>query len=222
MDVLSIAGAGGALVAGFSGSFHCALMCGPLACAAGTGGGRRAVFAYQGLRFASYATVGASLGLVGQGAIALMATSVQPYLPWVMAAALVATALDVGKRLRPLPGIRQIASGLVALGAKFSPPVRAGAIGAATPFLPCGLLYGVMLAALATGSVAGGAAVMGAFALGSLPALLAAQVQLRWVANRPRALFVIRRVVPAVAAVVLVWRALAIGGSDGAPPPACH
>lgn len=221
MDAISIVGTGGALVAGFSGSLHCALMCGPLACAAGTGKARASVFAYHGMRIGSYAMMGGVLGLAGKGVVSVLSTSVQPYLPWVMAAALVATALDVGKRLRPLPGVRRVASALTSFGAKFSPTVRAGAIGAATPFLPCGLLYGVMLAALAAGSVAGGAAVMGAFSLGAVPALLVAQLQGRLLARSPRLNWTMKHVLPIAAAVVLVWRAVAVQAAPEAPPT-CH
>lgn len=232
MDVSSIAGATGALVAGVSGSLHCALMCGPLACAVLPRDGERKrapVVAYQLGRVTAYTAVGAGLGLVGTGVVKVLAASVQPYLPWVMAAALIATALDVGKHLRPIPGIAQIARGLARLGAKFSPTVRAGALGAATPFLPCGLLYGVMIAAIATGSVLGGAAVMGAFSLGGLPALTVTQLQGRWLSRKPKLSLVMRRVIPVAAAVVLVWRALVVGAAPVVPenaadasPPVVH
>ena len=102
--------------------------------------------------------------------------SVQPVLPWVMAAGLVITALDLAKHARPLPGVAAISRGLARLGAPLSPSARSFFLGAATPFLPCGLLYGLFLAAIATGSAWGGAAVLGAFSLGALPALGALQL----------------------------------------------
>jgi uncharacterized protein len=47
-------------------------------------------------------------------------------------------------------------------------------LGLLTPLLPCGLLYGMAAAAAATNSPFSGALTMGAFALGSVPALFAA------------------------------------------------
>ena len=85
---------------------------------------------------------------------------------------------------------------------------RSFLLGAATPFLPCGLLYGLFLAAIATGTPWGGAAVLGAFSLGALPALGAVQFGTGQFARSPRLALFARRVVPLSAAVVLVARAL--------------
>ncbi|MRI91426.1 sulfite exporter TauE/SafE family protein [Aggregicoccus sp. 17bor-14] len=213
-----LAGAAGALMVGVTGSVHCLLMCGPLACASlptvQRAGRTRAMAAYQAGRVLAYASMGALLGALGGGVTRALAVSTRPYLPWLMAAALVASALELGKRLRPLPRLSRLASGLARVGAKFSPALRAGAMGALTPLLPCGLLYGVYLAALAAGSVGGGALVMGAFALGGLPALLGAQLQAGlWQRGGPKlAGFVLRRAVPLLAAVVLVVRAVVTKG----------
>jgi sulfite exporter TauE/SafE len=49
---------------------------------------------------------------------------------------------------------------------------------------------------------------LGAFALGALPALLTVQLGMQRVTVSPRVSFVLRRVVPIAAAVVLVARAL--------------
>jgi sulfite exporter TauE/SafE len=138
-----------------------------------------------------------------------------------MAAALVASALEVGKRLRPLPlpGLAHVARAVSRWGAKFSFAGRAGAMGAVTPLLPCGLLYGVFAAALASGSFGGGALVLGAFALGGLPALLGAQLQAGLWRNRPRiASFLLQRAMPLAAAAVLVYRAVGSAGGQ----PGCH
>ena len=106
----------------------------------------------------------------------------------------------------------------------FRPPRRAALRGLATPFLPCGLLYGAFLMAAGAASVAGGALVMMAFGLGSVLALALVQVLLPGGAARlvshPRAAAFARRAIPLLAAVVLVWRALAVGGT--ASPPHCH
>jgi hypothetical protein len=91
-------------------------------------------------------------------------------------------------------------------------------MGAVTPLLPCGLLYGVFAAALAAGSFGGGALLLGAFALGGLPALFGAQLQLGLWGRRPRAAdFLLRRALPLMAAAVLVYRAAGAAGT-----PRCH
>ncbi len=218
-----VAGTAGALVVGLTGSVHCLLMCGPLACAGlpGVKGPEkwRAVLAYQSARVGAYALMGGLLGALGGGVTQALAVSTRPYLPWVMAAALVASALELGKRLRPLPGLSHVAGAITRTNAKFSLLSRSGAMGAVTPLLPCGLLYGVYAAALASSSFGGGALLMGAFALGGLPALLGAQLQTGlWQRQLRLATFVLKRAVPLVAAAVLLYRAVGVGAGQ----PSCH
>jgi sulfite exporter TauE/SafE len=213
MEDLPTLGAFGALIAGVTGSLHCALMCGPLACAGG-GRSRVAAAAWQAGRLIAYSLVGALLGATGSVALQTFAQGARPVLPWVMAAGLIITALELGKRLSPLPGIRHVSLFLTRASAGLAPPLRAGAMGAATPFLPCGLVYGISLSALSAGSGWGGFAVMGAFALGGLPALAGVQLQLGLWPQDSRVAAVVRRAVPVAAAGVLVWRALATGSAD--------
>jgi sulfite exporter TauE/SafE len=153
-------------------------------------------------------------------AVSAFASGARPVLPWVMAAGLVATALELPKRLAPLPGVRHVSVWVVKAGARLAPEARAGAMGAVTPLLPCGLVYGISLAALASGSALGGLAVMGAFALGGVPALGAAQLGLAGRGGRI-GLFA-ARAVPLAAAAVLVWRVLQAGGAPPSEPPHCH
>jgi sulfite exporter TauE/SafE len=222
-------GATAALFAGVASSAHCALMCGPLACAAGDRPAsdhlialrkpRRAEpLAYHFGRVGSYALVGAVLGTVGEGARRAFA-GVAPVLPWVMASALVATSLGWSKRL-PLPGpLKRLAQPLIRKAANLAPLARSAAIGAATPLLPCAILYGLFLAAIAASSTLGGAGVMAAFAVGATPALALVQAHAPLLSRFPRAVTFVRRAVPLLAAVVLVWRAVHAGGDL---PPRCH
>lgn len=163
--------------------------------------------AYQLSRAGAYALVGALLGGVGGSAAAVASFPMKRALPWVMAAALIASALEIGRRLPPIPVLSRAARALLARGAKLAGWGRAGAIGAVTPLLPCGLLYGGYLAAAASGSALSGAITMGAFALGGAPALIAAQL---WMARveAPWAQKLLRHVLPVAAAAVLVFRAL--------------
>jgi sulfite exporter TauE/SafE len=223
LDLLSplVAAAGStAFVAGLTGSLHCGLMCGPLACASlGRGSTSRMLMASWHLgRVLAYATVGLLLGGVGHGLSLALTFSVQPYLPWVMALGLVVTALDLARFVKPLPGVARVSKALVRAGSGLPPAGRAFALGAATPFLPCGLLYGVFLAALATDSAAGGGLVMLSFSLGAVPVLSAVQLGARGFERWPTTALVLRRAVPLVAAAVLVARALLARDAT----PDCH
>lgn len=218
---LLIAGASSALIAGATGSLHCALMCGPLACATlpSAGGQRRlAALSWNAGRLAGYVAVGGLLGLAGSGVSRALTVSIAPWLPWVMAAGLIATALEVGRHLAPLPGVVHVSRALVRAGAGLGPARRSFMMGLATPFLPCGLLYGVFLAAIATSSVVGGAALMGAFALGAMPALGLTQAGAQLGARWPNLAWALRKAVPLAAAGVLIWRAV-LAATQG---PDCH
>lgn len=214
-----------AAVVGVASSLHCFLMCGPLSCAGFVGrtASRRsrwkAITAYQLGRIAAYTFVTALLGAVGGAAASVLAVQIRPWLPWVMAAVLVATAFELGKKLPSIPGLRSVAAWLGRLSAPLSPTARSGVIGALTPLLPCGLLYGILAAAILSGSVGGGALVGLGFSLGSAPALLAAQVQTGWLRKLPRLpMLVIQRGVPLAAAAMIVYRALAVQTGGGS----CH
>lgn len=218
---LLIAGASSALIAGATGSLHCALMCGPLACASLPSGGsprRLAALSWNLGRLTGYVAVGAALGLAGSGVSRALTFSIASWLPWVMAAGLIATALELGKHLQPLPGVVQVSRALVRTGARLGPARRSFVMGLATPFLPCGLLYGVFLAAIATASVTGGAAIMGAFGLGAMPALGLTQAGAHLGARWPNLSWALRKAVPLVAAAVLIWRAV-IAATQG---PGCE
>src|SRR4051812_44674049 len=88
-----------AAVVGVTSSAHCFLMCGPLACAASPRGELEAAAGYHLGRLAAYTLVGGLAGLVGGGVASVLAISVRPFLPWVMAAVLVGGALGFVKRV---------------------------------------------------------------------------------------------------------------------------
>jgi sulfite exporter TauE/SafE len=233
MDLLAITPlAHGLLAAGFVAgllsSAHCGVMCGPLACTASTvvkldaRRERRRSFrepaAYHGARVIAYAAVGASVGLAGEG-VRRALSDIAPILPWVMAVVLVVSALGLHRRTAPA-SLKRVLGLWMRRSAEFSPLVRAGAIGAATPLLPCAALYGLVLAAAATGSPLAGAGLMGAFALGATPALALVQAHAPALRGHPRLAAWVQRAIPLVAAAVLIWRAVHTG--DGATPPSCH
>ncbi len=219
-DPLLLSTAGAAAVVGFSSSLHCFLMCGPLACAASTSEPDRLgpVLGYQLGRLASYGLVGGLLGTLGGGATLLLRTSFLPFAPWILVATLLVAALDLGSRLPSVPGLAQTMRRAAGWTQKLPRSARATALGALTPLLPCGLLYGAFAASLAAGSFGAGALALSAFGAGAVPALLVSQLPagavLRGQGRRAR---LARRVIPALAAVVVAARALLLN-----PAAVCH
>ena len=166
------------------GSLHCAFMCGPLvsACQAGTGGRPGPQLGYQLTRGASYVTLGALSGAVGaavdyagSGAGFARAAAVVSGLLVVLSAVfwLWPALRRSGQRLLgpSSASARLLGRGLIQLRRR-GPTLRASLLGLVTPALPCGYLYAFVLSAAGTGSAVGGASLMGAFWLGTLPALL--------------------------------------------------
>jgi sulfite exporter TauE/SafE len=224
MDSLSSFGFAAASVAGLTSSLHCFAMCGPLACAGCAKASPvrsarwKTMGAYQGSRVAAYSLIGGLFGLAGAGAMSVFSVAAPPWLPWLLVALLVASALGVGEWMPRIPGISQFLRRANGVAAKFSPTVRAGAMGALTPLLPCGLLYGLFGSALVTGSFGRGALLAGGFAVGGIPALLLAQLQTNWIRRLPSGSeFLIRRVVPLAAALVVAVRALSTTGCPLCP-----
>ncbi|HEY0711188.1 MAG TPA: sulfite exporter TauE/SafE family protein [Polyangia bacterium] len=236
---LHVLGAGAGLMAGLASSGHCALMCGPLACATipqsrqardpeslftlktptARKEATRSALAYHGARIVSYAGVGAILGGVGQGARVVFSAAA-PVLPWIMAGALIAGAAGVGKRL-PVPSLlRRLATPVLRKTANFAPVARAAAIGASTPLLPCASLYALFLATIAAASAWGGGLLMAGFAVGASPAIALVQAHAPLLTRYPRATLWLRRAVPLVAAAILIWRATHAGSTTA--PPTCH
>jgi sulfite exporter TauE/SafE len=205
---------GAVLAASLLGSLHCAGMCGGLvAFYAGTPGqgGRTAMLphlAYNAGRLAAYAALGAIAGALGavldatggtllgvQRVAAVVAGTLM--LLWGVVSLLSALGVRVPRLGAPAGLSRMVRRG-VALVAGAPPVARAGAIGVLTGSLPCGWLYGFVLAAAGTGGALAGAALMAVFWAGTLPVMLAVGVGVRAIA-RPLA-----RHVPAASAVIMI------------------
>ena len=177
--------ASAALAAGLLGGVHCAGMCGGIVGSlsiAAQGPALARQLAFNSGRIASYATAGMLVGaLGGLGALAGPALVVQALLLLlanVMMALLGLYIAGWGRtvlRLERLGGVvwrrvEPIARRLFPIDSF----VKAFAAGLAWGWVPCGLVYTMLLLALSSGSAAGGALVMAAFGLGTLPTLLAA------------------------------------------------
>lgn len=127
-------------------------------------------------RVAGYGLFGGILGIVGQaltpspfftGAIAIAAA----FYMIIMGLDMLGRAPQWAKKL--LPGTPKSLSHKIMDAQEKEHPVMPAALGAATFFLPCGFTQALQLYALTTGSFASGALTLFAFALGTVPALLA-------------------------------------------------
>jgi sulfite exporter TauE/SafE len=140
------------------------------------------VVGYNFGRLASYATAGAIAGGLAHGVQTLsLLSSLQIGGYWLANLMLVALGLylmDAWRGLARLEAVGQL------LWRRLQPLMRhllpvdsfakALSLGALWGWVPCGMVYSVLLSALATGSAGGGAAVMLAFGAGTLPALFTA------------------------------------------------
>ena len=191
-----------AFLAGLAGGVHCAAMCGPIVgivCAArgegaGTGRWLRHALAYNAGRIASYAAAGAITGAIGAGSLALRGEPLtQQVMLAVMSVSLIVMAAYVS-------GLAPFVRGIEAAGAvawrriephsrRFLPartPARAFGLGMVFGWLPCGMVYIALIAALATADPLHGALIMTAFGLGTLPNLLALSAWFRYATARIR------------------------------------
>ncbi len=182
---------------GLLGSVHCVGMCGGIVSALSAAGPRQRqrkhiaiislhapspalrVAAYNAGRIGSYAVAGAIVGGASQAtAMLLHASQVQGVLYLMANLMLVALGLylsDLWRGLTRLEAagqvlwrhIRPLLGPLLPMDTTW----RAFALGSLWGWLPCGMVYSVLLTAMLSGSATSGALVMAAFGLGTLPML---------------------------------------------------
>jgi sulfite exporter TauE/SafE len=171
---------------GLLGGVHCIGMCGSIVGILSTqlpNVGARWLFhlAYNSGRIASYTLAGAMVGAIGQAG--LMLRDVIPIqhllfaLSSVMLLALGFYLAGVWSAVRYIENAgKTLWSLLQPLARRLFPistPTRALLLGALWGWLPCGLVYSVLVTALASGHALSGALIMLAFGLGTLANLLA-------------------------------------------------
>lgn len=222
-----------AFMAGLSGSGHCLGMCGgivtAMALAAPAASPRRRLccnLAYHAGRIATYALLGLLAGAASQAALF---SSPHPLLPWLLAAAngmviVIGLATAFGVRGLSLTALDGLGWGFMgrALGraARQASPAGFLCAGLMMGVIPCGLVYGVLIAAAGGGSWLKGGGMMLAFGTGTLPVMLAcgqAATALSAVANR----YLLRIMGLAVAGLGMagLWRlAAGIGHLHGMHP----
>lgn len=195
LHALTALGAGGTAVlagslflAGLAGgATHCAGMCGPFVIAQVTAGlvarpalsrlAGGALVPYHLGRAVTYTGLGAAAGLVS-GTVVHGAGFRAVLVGLLALGAVLMLAQAVAQLAAVLPAAP---AGLAERVARAAAPLLADArgsrrflLGLVLGFLPCGLLYGALAAAAATGSALGGAFAMAGFALGTVPALVGA------------------------------------------------
>lgn len=202
------------VAASFVGSLHCVGMCGGfVAFYSGSDpatGARRLLThgAYNGGRLVAYAVLGAAVGGLGAaldvaGELAGMQRVAAVVAGFVMVAWGVIALLRIGgmrvlvHRASSGAAGRWLRRGMAAVGRR-PPLTRATLVGLLTGLLPCGWLWAFLVTAAGTGHPATGAAVMVAFWIGTVPALVAIGLGFQLV-GAP-----LRRHVPAVTAVLVV------------------
>lgn len=137
--------------------------------------------AYNGGRLASYMLAGLLAGAVGQAGLLLRDSVPVQHLLFALSSVMLillglylAGVWGVVRHIERMGGIvwrhiQPLAQGLLPIAT----PSRALLFGILWGWLPCGLVYSVLVTALASGSAQDGALVMLAFGLGTLPNLLA-------------------------------------------------
>ena len=175
-----------AFLVGLLGGGHCAGMCGGIVGAVSLSlpGSRPRIgflLAYNLGRIASYGAAGLLAGAIGASSFFLdHVLPVERILYALASVMLILLGLYLAGIWRGVVVLETVGGKLwrqVQPWSKRFLPVRtlpqALALGSIWGWLPCGLVYSVVVAALATGSPWHGAALMLAFGLGTLPALLA-------------------------------------------------
>ncbi|WP_227367591.1 sulfite exporter TauE/SafE family protein [Halomonas sp. M20] len=187
-----------AFIFGLLGGAHCIGMCGGIMSALtfavppsmrskGRLGGL--LLGYNLGRIASYMVAGALVASLGT-LLGSASNSLRLVLQVLAAVMMILMALYLANWWRGLTRIealgRHLWRHLEPIGRRLMPVVKvpqAVALGAVWGWLPCGLVYSMLTWSLAGGDPGRGAALMGAFGLGTLPALLVTGVAARQMTN---------------------------------------
>ncbi len=195
--------AGGMLI-GLASSLHCVGMCGGIALMLGRPGAvgvrswNEPLLIHAG-RISAYVLLGGIAGSLGSTALGgLEAPVAHQLLRWAAAMTLAWVGLAM-LDLMPSPAFvghalkSWLPSPVPAMTARVPTPLKGFAAGFGWGLMPCGMVYGALLYAVFSGSLAGGLSVMAGFGLGTVPALLAVasgSLALGSLARRPAARWV--------------------------------
>jgi len=187
------------LALGLASTLHCAGMCGAISCglllAQERGGARdpRLAFALTHAgRVGAYGLAGAFIGAAGAPAVSWLDRELAyRLLQWAAASSLIWIGLSTAGLV---PSIAVIDRGLSSVAdwvARTNAAAQRRTLvpllsGLAWGMMPCAMVYAALFTAMLTGSAAGGALVMTAFGLGTLPGLVAASFGFRQLAGMTR------------------------------------
>ena len=170
---------------GLLGGVHCLGMCGSIvgiltAQLPKDDARKRFHLAYNGGRIASYTLAGALVGVIGQAGFLFRDVVPVQYLLFALSSLmLVALGMYIAGLWSMVRRIEQAGNmlwqhiqPLTRRLLPISTPGRALLLGVLWGWLPCGLVYSVLVTALASGHAQSGALIMFAFGLGTLPNLL--------------------------------------------------
>ncbi len=182
-----------AILAGLGGAAHCAAMCGPMTLALGTApigssqGPISAALRFNLGRISAYTLAAAAAsGLAGM-AVSATAITEATFVFRLVAASLLGL---VGVGLMGIPGlmhlqgrlapawsvVRRLITPLTRTIAAAPPPVRPFLFGLLWLFMPCGLVYSMLLVAATRPSIGEAALLMLCFGLGTTPAVLSLSI----------------------------------------------
>jgi len=218
-----------AFLAGLLGSGHCFGMCGGIAAGLGAMSKGRALLPavqFNLARLVSYAVLGLAAATVLSGVSGLL-----PIARWLRILTAVMILLIGLKFLFNFGGIAFIERGGAGLWRKIMPlAMKAGArrdasgrllLGFCWGFIPCGLVYSILMTAAATANPVGGAVTMLAFGAGTLPSMLgltaAAPVLSSFLEDRTvRRVIGFALVVLAIWTIVMIWVSMTQGSMNHA------
>lgn len=216
----------GVVVSSVIGSVHCMAMCGPLIGLHGGAGTVRLALVHSLGRGVTYVILGALAGLAGSALdVAGELADVQRLAT--ILAALVLVGIGIVQIVRPQAWTRGSTSSLfgdalVRIRSR-SEVRRAALLGTLTGLLPCGWLWAFVVMAAGAGSPLGGAFVMGAFWLGTVPAMVGvlgfAGPLLSRIGARMPALTAIVLIVVGLGTLAVRWRD---AGASQVETPHCH
>ncbi len=163
------------LVAGFLGSWHCGLMCGPMACYIGQ---KKQLLTYQAGRLISYSILGLMAGLMTQRLISF-SNSYKFIVIVIMFLILIFSFLNVNTFSLFTKNIHFKKINLIPKYLIEQSKNSGFILGLISALLPCGWLWSFLVAAATTKSPIAGMIVMFLFWISSLPALSAAAMALK-------------------------------------------
>ncbi|MFY0650932.1 MAG: sulfite exporter TauE/SafE family protein [Cyclobacteriaceae bacterium] len=164
-----------ALMFGFLGSLHCAVMCGPIAMALPNGRSPVNQISYNLGRITTYLLIGGIFGLIGRGIFlagfqqTLSILAGMLLLLFYFGAKYSGGSNVIARPINKLTSLLRKAIGPYLLSKKWHARYTVGVING---FLPCGLVYMAAVAGISTGSPQGGVSYMLLFGVGTVPMML--------------------------------------------------